>query len=200
MNTETIHDEISADGPMILDPDGDGCALVVVDVQERLLPHIHGHEEVLRRSVQAVQIAAHLGVPVIALEQYRRGLGETVAALRQVFETAGADAPIEKMSFSAFGEPSFVQKLEDLAVETLIVCGIEAHVCVLQTALDAVTRGFQVLLLAEATGSRNPRHATEAWERMRQDGVRLGSVEMFAFEALRSAEHPAFQKIRRVIM
>jgi nicotinamidase-related amidase len=200
MSDETTACEAHESEPMIIEPDGDGCALIAIDIQERLLPHIHGHAEILRRAVQAVEIAGHLSVPVVALEQYRRGLGDTAPALREALSATGADAPIEKMAFSAFGEPAFIQKLEDLAVDTLIVCGIEAHVCVLQTALEGVARGFHVLLLAEACGSRNPRHAAEAFDRMRFEGVRIGSVEMFAFEALRSAEHPAFQKIRRIIL
>jgi len=197
---ETWNDDDEYDTPLLIEPDADGCALVVVDVQEKLIGHIHGHEDLVMRVNEAIAIAGHLGMNVVATEQYRRGLGTTIETVKQALAETGADAAIEKMSFSCFGEPAFVAKLEELAVETLIVVGVEAHVCVMQTVLDALERGFSVMVIAEGTGSRNPRHRDEALERMRAGGARVGSVEMFAFEALRTAEHPAFQKIRKVIV
>ena len=186
----------------LLPKDGARCALVVIDIQERLLPHIAGHESALTHAVQAVALARRLGIPILALEQYRKGLGDTVPALREALAQADAPPPIEKRAFSPFGEPGFPKALHALtpAPQHLILCGIETHVCVLQTALDARAQGLGTYLIADATGSRDPAHAALAQQRMRDAGTRIGAIEMLAFALLRTAAHPAFQDIRRIIL
>jgi len=178
----------------------DTSALLVVDVQEKLLPHIFEHEEVTRRCVQTIEVAGHLGLPILVTEQYVKGLGPTVGPVREALERFDAYKPLEKFAFSCFGDEAFEDRFDEKEISTLVVVGIESHVCVMQTALDALDRDTNVYLIAEATGSRNPRHKDEALQRMRDQGAIIGSVEMFAFEAMRTAKHDKFKHVQKVIL
>jgi isochorismate hydrolase len=171
-----------------------------VDIQERLFPFIHGKDEVLRRSLQMIEIAGYLELPILVTEQYVKGLGPTVKEVKDLLTDLGAYNPIEKRDFSCFGEVDFQDAFEASKLDTLAVVGIESHVCVMQTTLDGIDRGVDVFVAAEATGSRHPRHKQEALARMRDSGATLGSVEMFAFEVMRTSAHPAFKKVQKVIL
>ena len=192
------HDDLALEASYLIDPQTLG--LLVVDVQEKLFPLIHDREEVQRRVVQAIQVAGHLELPIFVTEQYVKGLGASLPEVRDALERFGAYDPFEKLAFSCLGEPDFVARVAESPVETLVLCGIESHVCVLQTALDALDRGLDVYYLAEATGSRDPRHKREAIERVRDAGAVIGSVEMLAFEAMRTSKHPRFKDVQRVIL
>jgi nicotinamidase-related amidase len=176
------------------------AALLVVDIQEKLWPSISGREEVLRRSLQAIEVAGRMGLPILVTEQYVKGLGTTIPEVKVALDAFGAYRPIEKVAFSCFGEPGFAEAAEKLGVKTLILVGIEGHVCVLQTALDALDRGIMPFYVAEAVGSRNTEHKAEAVFRVRRAGGIIGSVEMFAFEGLRGSKHPAFREVQKVIL
>ena len=176
------------------------AGLLVVDVQERLWPAIPEQEELLKRIVQAIEVTGHLGLPILVSEQYVKGLGPTLAPVQEALEPFNAYNPIEKFSFSCFGESAFAEVFEKTGIETLAIVGIEAHVCVMQTALDALDRDVEVFFMAEATGSRNKKHKKEAVHRVRDAGALVGSVEMFGFEAMRTAKHPAFKNVQKAIM
>jgi len=191
-------DEMDGDLSSMFDPETAG--LLVVDIQEKLWPFIDGRDEVLKRTLQAIDVAGHLELPIIVTEQYVKGLGPTIPEIKEALERWDSYAPIEKFAFSCFGEERFVEKLAGEAVETLALVGIEGHVCVMQTALDALDRGLDVFYVAEAIGSRNSRHKEEAIARVRDAGAVVGSVEMFAFEAMRSSRHPAFKEAQKVIV
>jgi nicotinamidase-related amidase len=178
----------------------DTAGLLVVDVQERLWPFIHGKEEVLERTLQAIEIAGRLELPILVTEQYVKGLGPTIPEVRAALEKFGAYKPIEKFAFSCFGEPAFERAFAESGIETLALVGIEGHVCVMQTALEALDREIDVFYVAEAIGSRDPRHKEEAIRRVLHCGAVVGSVEMFAFEALRGSKHPAFRDVQKVIV
>jgi nicotinamidase-related amidase len=147
-----------------------------------------------------IQIAGHLKLPILVTEQYVKGLGSTVPQIKEILAGLNAYNPIEKTDFSCFGEEDFDEAFEESKIQTLAIIGIEAHVCVMQTALDAVDRGINVFVAAEATGSRNPRHKEEAIARLRDFGAIAGSVEMFAFEMMRTSAHPAFKQVQKVIL
>jgi len=191
-------------GPDDIEPsflfDPETAGLLVVDVQERLWPFIHERESVLKRILQAIEIAGHLGMPILVTEQYVKGLGPTIPEVRSALERLGAYAPIEKTAFSCFGEPAFAAAFAKSGIETLALVGIEGHVCVMQTALEALDRGVDVFLLAEAVGSRAAAHKVEAIQRVRDAGAVVGSVEMFAFEVMRASGHPAFRAVQKVIL
>lgn len=168
--------------------------LLVVDFQERLMPAIHQADAVVANGVWLVQIAQRLGVPVLASEQYPQGLGHTVAALR---ERLPADAFMAKTHFSCAAERDCMRRLDALGREQIVVIGAEAHVCVLQTALDLRTAGKEVYLVADTVSSRSPRDAKLALERMRADGVHIVSREMVVFEWLHQAGTDRFRAISR---
>jgi len=176
------------------------AGLLVVDVQDKLWPHIHGTDEILKRISQIVRVCGRLGLPILVTEQYVKGLGKSIPLVKEALTRFDAYHPIEKTAFSCFGEPGFVDAFEKSGIQTLALVGIEAHVCVMQTALDALDRGIDVFYVAEATGSRDERHQQEAIHRVRDAGAIVGSVEMFAFEALRGSDHPKFKEVQKIIL
>ena len=190
--------DYEGDASTLLEPEGAG--LLVVDVQEKLWPHMSDKETQLKYTLQAIEVAGNLGLPILVTEQYVKGLGPTIPEVKAALEKFGAYRPIEKKSFSCFGEYAFVRELENTDVDTLAIVGIEAHVCVLQTVLEALDRDMEVFLLAEGCDSRLARHKEEAIVRTRDAGAIVGSVEMFAFEAMRTASHPAFRKVQKAIL
>lgn len=182
----------------LFDPETAG--LLVIDIQEKLWPFIHDKKEVLSKTLAAIDVAGHLELPIIVTEQYVKGLGPTIPQVREALDRWDAYHPVEKTAFSCFGEPKFVEKFDQSAIDTLAVIGIEGHVCVMQTALEALDRGIDVFYIAEAVGSRRGRHKKEAVHRVRDAGALVGSVEMFAFEAMRSSTHPAFKQVQKIII
>ena len=168
--------------------------LLVVDFQERLMPAIYQADSVVANGAWLIQIARRLGVPVLASEQYPQGLGHTVVAIRELLP---AEAFMAKTHFSCAAERDCMRRIDALGREQIIVIGAEAHVCVLQTALDLRAAGKEVFLVADAVSSRSPRDVELAVERMRADGVRIVSREMVAFEWLHQAGDDRFRAISR---
>lgn len=168
-------------------------SLLVVDVQERLLPSIADGEAVLANCDWLVGVARRMGVPVVVSEQYPEGLGPTAASLRA---TAG-DAPlVTKTHFSCVADGC----LAGTAVEQrrqVVVVGTEAHVCVMQTVLDLRWQGKEVFVVADAVGSRKPADKEAALARMRSHGVEIVTREMVAFEWLHDSAGPLFREINR---
>lgn len=176
------------------------AGLLVVDVQDKLWPFIHDTDAILKRVSQMIRICGRLELPILVTEQYVKGLGTSIPLVKEGLGRFEAYDPIEKVAFSCFGEPRFVERLERSGIQILALVGIEAHVCVMQTALDAIDRGIDVFFVAEATGSREKRHKQEAIHRVRDAGAIVGSAEMFAFEALRGSDHPKFKEVQKVIL
>ena len=158
------------------------------------MPAIHQADVVVANGAWLIQIAQQLGVPVLASEQYPQGLGHTVAAIRNLLP---ADAFMEKTHFSCAAERDCMRRIDALNREQIVVIGAEAHVCVLQTALDLRAVGQDVFLVADAVSSRSPRDVELALERMRAEGVRIVSREMVAFEWLHQAGDDRFRAISR---
>jgi nicotinamidase-related amidase len=168
------------------------AALVVVDIQERLLPAIFEQERVVQNALRLIQGAAALQVPVFATEQYRKGIGPTVP---EVAAAIPGFAPMEKLAFSACGAEGFVEALKARDREDIILCGIEAHVCVCQTCLDLVDHGFRVFVAADAISSRTAENHRLAIERMAAAGAVMVSTEMILFELLGRAGTDEFKQI-----
>lgn len=168
-------------------------SLLVIDIQERLLPHIHEGETVLANAVWLVKLAQRLGVPAMFSEQYPKGIGHTVAVLRGL---TFPEAVAEKLHFSCVA----AKCLDGLAGSErpqVVVAGTESHVCVLQTVLDLRAQGKEVFVVAEAVGSRKPSDKALAIERMRAHGIHIVSREMVAFEWLKQAGTDEFREISR---
>jgi len=175
----------------------DDTALLIVDIQERLLPVVADAEGVLRQSLLVVRIARTLGLPVLLTEQYPKGLGRTVPEL--VDALGDAYRPVEKTSFSACGEDGVGDVLRATSVRNVLLLGIEAHVCVLQTALDLLDEGYGVFVVADAVSSRREENRALGLERMRQNGAQIVSTEMVLFELLRSSHDPNFRTLQNLI-
>ncbi len=171
-------------------------ALVVIDIQERLLPAISNNEEVVRNSVLLINGARILGVPIIITEQYPKGLGPTVSAIAEAADKIQA---IEKITFSCAGEDNFLQALDAANADTVVLCGIETHVCVLQTALDLYQRGIRVQVAADAVGSRSPANRESAMAEMRQAGIVPTAAESVLFKLLRVAGTPEFKQVAKLV-
>lgn len=181
--------------------EADQAWIAFIDVQERLLPAIPEsyHASLMKAWRVSLQVAADLRMPVLWTEQYPRGLGATVASLREQLTDQGAKYFV-KTSFSALREESFVASLPDVSARSVVLLlGLEAHICVLQTGLDLLSRGYQVEVAVDGVGSRRSLHWRTGLDTLKDAGARLTSVESFAFQALKDAQHPAFKAISALI-
>ena len=166
--------------------------LVVVDVQARLLPHIHEHPRVVESIRLMLRTARTLDMPVLMTTQYAKGLGPTHDA---VAELAPPAAPFDKQTFSCFGSSEFTQALTATGRRSLLLCGVETHVCVLQTGLDALATGYRVHLVTDASGARTAANEVLGQRRLEKAGTVLSSSEMVLYELLRTSASPAFKSL-----
>lgn len=179
---------------MRIDPDT--TTGLIVDLQERLVPHMVDHEQLVQRCTLLIKGLSILSIPMLSTEQYPAGLGKTVAAVGSLL---GSSPAIEKRSFSCCDEPSVPAQLKSTERTTVLVAGIESHVCVLQTAIDLQTSGFDPVIIADAVSSRREYDRKIALERMAREGCRISTVESILFELLRNARHPCFKEISRLV-
>lgn len=175
---------------MLMDPAK--SFLLIVDVQEKLMPVVHDNEQVTANIARLLGVATELGVPIQASEQYPKGLGPMLARLREQVPDAAIS---EKVHFSYAKAPSGQSILAQLEQPQVIIAGVEAHVCVLQTAIGLQYDGRDVFVVADAVGSRNPRDVQLALDRLRAGGVSIVSLEMVVFEWLQQAGTPEFKRI-----
>lgn len=181
-----------ARSPQLMNPSD--TVLLVIDVQERLWPHIAERERILPRIEFLVDAAQVLGVPIVTTEQYVKGLGPTIEPLASKLATR-----IEKIAFSAGMEPEVLCQLHRPGIRNVLLTGIEAHVCVQQTAIDLLAHGFQVFLAADGVGSRSPIDRETAFVRMRTSGVIPTTAESAVFEWTTTAGTPTFKKISEIV-
>jgi nicotinamidase-related amidase len=177
--------------------DAKHASLLLVDIQERLLPAMATPEQVVAKSTILLQAAHALGLPVTVSEQYPKGLGATLPALATPQATV-----MEKMSFSCWRDAAMKEHLINLHEGNrplVIVAGIEAHVCVLQTCLDLAQAGFGVFVVADAISSRHVTSVSLAVERMRSSGVEVVNTEMVVFELLEQAGTDSFKTLSKLI-
>jgi nicotinamidase-related amidase len=168
--------------------------LCVIDVQERLLAAMPDASGVVARCRRLAVAARLLDVPAVLTEQYPRGLGRTPAALADVLPPA-----VEKTSFSCLGCPTFAQALGP-GIHVAVLAGLETHVCVAQTALDLLARGLGVAVCVDAIRSRHAVDHEVALRRLEATGVVLVTTEAVLFEWCRTADHPRFQEVRRLVL
>jgi nicotinamidase-related amidase len=176
--------------------DAKKCCIVLIDVQEKLLRAMSNSEPVVKHCRILIQIAKALDIPVLWCQQYPKALGLTAAPLAELLQGC---TPTDKMSFSCCGAPDFARKLEALDIEAAVLCGIESHVCVFQTAMDVLHQGLKVHVIADAVSSRTEENRQIGLSRMAAAGVIVSSTEMFLFELLRTAEHPKFKELAALI-
>jgi len=174
--------------------DTERCALLVVDIQEKLLPPIFHKEELVRNSKLLIQTAGVLKIPAVASTQYAKGLGKIVAEVASLLPETEA---IDKDQFSCFGSEAFCSLLKRLPGKrnTLLLCGMESHICVMQTALAALREGYLVHVASDAVSSRTEWNWKIGLERMRAAGAVISSTEMMIYELMRSSAAPAFKEM-----
>jgi nicotinamidase-related amidase len=172
-------------------------ALAVIDMQESFRQPIQDFAELAARVALVAHAVQLLGVNVIVTEQYPKGLGSTAAEIRAVLPKKFE--PIEKTAFSSCGASEFVAVLERAGARQVILCGIEAHVCVNQTAHDLLARGYQVHLLTDCISSRSAQNRQVGLDKMRGSGALPSSTEMALFELMRDARHEQFKAIQKLI-
>ncbi|HYL92638.1 MAG TPA: isochorismatase family protein [Alphaproteobacteria bacterium] len=169
------------------------CVLAVVDIQERLLQPIFEKERLLRNAQLLVRLAGMLSIPAVLTTQYARGLGRTVPEITSLLPGV---QPIDKLEFGCFGSPAFCTALAQMpSRNTLLVCGMEAHICVLQTVLGALAQGRIVHVAADAVSSRTELNWKLGLERMKTAGAVISSTEMMIYELLGQSGTPAFKEI-----
>jgi nicotinamidase-related amidase len=171
-------------------------AAVVIDVQERLFPLIHEHEQIAKNMSILIQGMKLLGIPLLVTQQYTVGLGGTVT---QINEAIGDYKHIEKMAFSCCGDEGFMIELKKLNKKNVILMGIESHVCVLQTSLDLIAEGFQPVLIEDCVSSRKPNDKRIAVERMRQSGAIVSTYESILFELTEVSGTDLFKSIVKLV-
>lgn len=173
------------------------CSLLIVDIQERLLPAMDEGQRVIARTQILMKAAEALSLPITISEQYPKGLGKTVGEI----SVAGA-VVFEKLHFSCWRDPELKKHFIDLHEHErplIIIAGIEAHVCVLQSAVDLYNAGFGVFVVADASSSRESRSAALAFDRLRQVGIQIINTEMALFELMGRAGTPEFKSLSALI-
>lgn len=174
----------------------EASVLLVVDMQDRLLPHMEDHAGVLEHCRRIVRAAQILDVPILCTEQYPKGLGPTVAPLRDVL----SEVPVlEKLAFSCCGAEGFVASVNATGRRQVIVVGIETHVCVQQTVLDLLAESLSVYVAADAVSSRRPLDRQVALDRMRQAGAVVTTAESVIFEWLGVAGTAEFKAVAQLV-
>lgn len=170
--------------------------LLIIDVQERLVGALD-KDVVVSRTTTLAKAAKIMEIPTIVTQQYSKGLGQTVEPVKQGL---AKDTPIiEKSAFSAVKEKGFMEILKSFNKNQIVICGIETHVCVHQTAADLITEGFDVYVAKDACASRGKYEFKQGIERMEANGAKISCVETILFEWLRSAKNPYFKEVQALI-
>jgi len=171
-------------------------AFLLIDVQERLYPHIYGHEQLTENLKILIQGLKTLNIPMIVTQQYTMGLGKTIECICQ---TLGDFQHIEKTAFSCYDEPRVSEELAGLGKKFIIVAGIETHVCVLQTTVDLLAAGYIPVVIEDCVSSRKEQDRKTALQRMAKEGAIISSYESILFELLRFSGTEEFKAISRLV-
>lgn len=172
------------------------AAGLVIDIQEKLFPFISGHEELAAKSSLLIKGLQVLKIPILITEQYTKGLGPTILPVIELFEPG---SPLEKLAFSCCDDPTVMDRLNSLNKKFIIITGIEAHVCVLQTATDLLERGFIPVVVEDCVSSRRPNDKNMAIDRMKRMGAVITTYESVLFELLRFSGTEEFKAISRLV-
>ncbi len=171
---------------------------MLIDVQERLAPHIYDNENIVKKIITLIKGLQALDIPIMLNEQYKKGLGDTLPEILEVLEGDNAKS-FEKVTFSACDNDDSWNYLAQQNRSIVLLFGTEAHVCVMQTALDLLDNGMQPVIIADAVGSRFPYDKKQAIRRIRRAGAVITTVESILFELCRSSKDPAFKTISNLI-
>ncbi|MFA6302430.1 MAG: hydrolase [Legionella sp.] len=168
--------------------------VLLIDVQEKLTPFVLEKEQLIARCEWILRLANKMEVPILVSEQYPKGLGTTIQQFHPYYDH---HTNIEKVAFSCMAEASYVQKLNQFNKKQMVLIGIEAHVCVLQTALELLEASYEVFVVVDAVSSRSALDLKYGLKRMKQDGVHLVTSEMVFFEWVRKAGTAEFKALSK---
>jgi nicotinamidase-related amidase len=170
------------------------CVLMVVDIQEKLLPAIANKELLVKNSQLLIRLADMIGLPILVSTQYARGLGGTVPEIASLLPNAQV---LDKTEFGCFNNSNFCSAVKALPGNrtTALICGMETHICVMQTALGAMNQGYIVHIASDAVGSRSEWNYHIGLNRMQDAGAVISSTEMMMYELLRSSSSPTFKEL-----
>ena len=174
----------------------DNTVLVVIDFQERLFPVMHDKEKLLRNVVKLIKGVKVLEIPVILTEQYPKGLGPTIPEIKELLPDI---KPIEKVCFSCCDEEAFCRSLESLKRQQVLIAGIEAHICVYQTAMALARAGYEVQVVGDCVSSREPENKLVSLFKMGAAGISPTTTEMALFELLKVAKGDKFKQISSIV-
>ncbi len=174
----------------------DQSAGLIVDIQEKLFPHIHHHDQVEINTEIFIKGLKILDIPLLVTEQYKKGLGPTIPVIDSALKDYES---FEKMSFSCCDDPGIEMELQKSGKKFIIMAGIETHVCILQTAIDLLEEGFQSVVIEDCVSSRKENDKIIAIERMRQEGVIITSYESVLFELARVSGTDSFKAISKLV-
>lgn len=172
-------------------------AAVVIDYQSKLFPHIYNHEKLEAAAIKLITGLKLIGMPIIVTEQYPKGIGYTIDSIKNVL--SDSYKPLEKSTFSCYDDKNFKKQVDSLGRKNILICGIEAHVCVLQTVIDLQENDYQTIVVDNAIGSRNPHDSKIARKRMIAAGALFTTYESILFELLRDSKAPQFRDISKLI-
>lgn len=169
---------------------------LIIDIQERLFPAMWNKETLLKNTLILIQGLIELKLPLVVTQQYSKGLGETISELKSNIPDFSF---IEKRDFSCCDEPLLIEKLKELDAQNIIICGIESHVCVLQTAVDLKEAGFNPIVVMDCVSSRTIENIEFAKDRFRYEGIMMTSYESILFELTRSSAAAEFKAISKLV-
>lgn len=170
--------------------------VVAIDFQEKLMPAMHNEEKLVETSARLIKGARALDMPVLVTTQYAKGLGNTVEI---VADALGGFTPIDKTTFSCCANEEFMEAVEKTGRKTAIIAGAEAHICVLQTALDFLEMGYKVYIVTDCIDSRDPYNKKMAIKRLESQGAVIATYEMVLYEAAKGAKEPGFKEISAIV-
>lgn len=174
----------------------ENTAGLIIDIQERLFPVMWEKEKLLKSCTTLIRGLTELKLPLVVTQQYTKGLGETIDEIKAVIPEFSY---VEKRDFSCCDEVSVVEKLKTLNAQNIIICGIEAHVCVLQTAVDLKAEGFNPVVVMDGVSSRTHENIELAKERFRFEGIMMTSYESILFELTRTSSAAEFKTISKLV-
>ena len=176
--------------------DTEKCSLVVVDVQGKLAKLMYDGQALFKNIQILIKAAKILDIPIVWSQQCPASLGPTIP---QIAELLADNQPIDKASFSCCGSKQFISKLNSLNRRQVLLCGIETHICIYQTAVDLREKGYAVFVIADAVSSRMLDNKQTAITKMQMMGINIYSTEMALFELLKTADHPQFKQIAKLV-
>ena len=169
---------------------------MVIDMQEKLIPAMAEQDDLLKNCRILILGMKELGIPLIVTQQYTKGLGETVEPVKSIIHNF---SPVEKREFSCCNEPLIAERIKEINKKQIILCGIESHICVLQTAIDLKDAGFVPVVVMDCVSSRTLGNLDLAAERFRHEGIMMTSCESVLFELTRASTAPEFKTISKLI-